>query len=294
MRNTLLDGIVEGAFDVHVHAAPSLFPRWGDAVDLARACAGAKMAGVVLKAHEGSTVEAARLLARVVPELEVVGGVVLNDFVGGLNPLAVELCLALGGRVIWLPTIHSRCHGERIGLGAFSFQGTPLAHTPARGFAVTGDDGRLLPAVRDILALLDGSGAVLATGHIAPAEIRAVQRAIEDEGRDIRLLVNHAFFTAPGLTIDELRELARPWTYFEACYLSVCPLVQATEPAAVAAAIEAVPEGRWILASDSGQETNPPAPEALARFAASLGEAGLAEAKLIEMLRDNPKELLAR
>lgn len=286
--------LVEGGWDVHVHAAPSLFPRWGDGLELARSAAAAGMAGLVLKAHEGSTVETARVLESAVDGLEVAGGVVLNRFVGGLNPLAVEACLSLGGRVVWLPTIHAQHHGERIGLGGFSFQSSPLRHTPAAGDSVQGEDGALRPEMRDILDLLDGSGAVLATGHISAAEIVAVQRAIAREGYSIRLLVNHAFFTVPALGLDTLRQLANPWTFFEVCYLSVCPMVRAAEVGAVAAAIGALPEGRWILASDSGQQGNPPAPEALARFSEALFGEGVAPATLAAMMRKNPEELLAR
>ena len=38
------------------------------------------------------------------------GGIALNTQVGGLNPHAVNLCLAMGGRVVWLPTIASPGH----------------------------------------------------------------------------------------------------------------------------------------------------------------------------------------
>ena len=53
--------LVQGAWDLHVHAAPGLFPRWGDARDLADACHAAGMRGVLLKAHHGSTVEVAAM-----------------------------------------------------------------------------------------------------------------------------------------------------------------------------------------------------------------------------------------
>jgi hypothetical protein len=284
--------LLEGAWDVHVHAGPSLFPRWGDGWDLAGACAAAGMAGFVLKAHHGSTVETAHLLGRQFPGLTVLGGVALNGFVGGLNPLAVELCLALGGRVVWLPTIHARHHGERIGLGGFSFQSREMRHGPARGYAVLEEGGELCAAALDVMALLDRTGAVLATGHIAPDEVYAVQRAIAAQGWSIPLLVNHVFFRVPSLTVSQLRQLANPWTFFEACYLTVSPPVRAARVEAVAAGIAAVPEGRWILASDSGQADNPPAPRALARFCEELGRHGIARSALSRMLRDAPAELL--
>jgi hypothetical protein len=45
------------------------------------------MAGFVLKGHYGSSVETAALVDRKVADLKVLGGLLLNQFVGGLNPL---------------------------------------------------------------------------------------------------------------------------------------------------------------------------------------------------------------
>ena len=110
------DELLVGAWDVHVHAAPSLFPRWGDGWDLAEACHAARMGGVVLKAHHGSTVEVAATVNRHFEGLTVLGGVVLNQFVGGIHPLIVETTMALGGRIVWMPTIHAaHCHRRRHG-----------------------------------------------------------------------------------------------------------------------------------------------------------------------------------
>ncbi|MDP9135245.1 MAG: DUF6282 family protein, partial [Actinomycetota bacterium] len=159
-----IEGLLDGAWDIHVHAAPSHFARWGDAWDLAEACKGAGMRGFVLKCHHGSSVEAAHLLSRKFPELSVFGGVVLNQFVGGLNPIAVESYLALGARIVWLPTIHGSFHADRCGcLGGFGFLrqpqeasssvsdlrssgGSPLKRVPEVGLSLLDAEGRLLPA----------------------------------------------------------------------------------------------------------------------------------------------------
>src|SRR6202034_3532530 len=60
---------------------------------------------VVLKAHEGSTVERATVAGG-----DTFGGVVLNSPVGGANPDAVQVAARLGGRVVWMPTVSARTH----------------------------------------------------------------------------------------------------------------------------------------------------------------------------------------
>jgi len=284
--------LLDGAWDVHVHVAPSLFPRWGDGWDLAEACQKARMRGVVLKAHHGSTVEVAATLSRRFDGLEVLGGVVLNEFVGGIKPLVVENSMALGGRFVWMPTVHAAHHGVATGqLGAFSFQGTALAHTPKTGLTVLSASGGLLPEVREVLALLDGTSMVLGTGHLSPEEILALARGIAADGRRIRLLVNHVLFTVPNLSVAELEALAGPDVYFELCDLSCSPLTSATTPKAVAAHLSSLRSAQWVIASDSGQRDNLHSPAALMRYCAALMREGVDEAFLGRMLGSHPAAL---
>lgn len=289
-----MDALLRGAWDVHVHAGPSLFPRWGDGWDLASAATEAKMAGVVIKAHHGETVSCAALLDGQFSSLTVRGGLALNAFCGGLNPLAVERCLALGGRIVWMPTIHAAHHGEVMGkLGGFSFQNRPLRHTPTEGLRIVDDSGALLPAVSDILALVGERDGVVGTGHLSPAEIRVLQRAVIRDHRRVRLLINHALFWVPALSIDQLRDLAHERVTFELCYLSLTEMTRATTASIMTRALAALPDARWVLASDSGQAGNPPSPVCLSRFAAALSAAGVTTERLSRMLRDGPCELFA-
>ena len=41
------------------------------------------------------------------------GGITLNQFVGGLNPWAVETALKMGEKIVWLPTVHSEQQTKR-------------------------------------------------------------------------------------------------------------------------------------------------------------------------------------
>ncbi len=106
---------LEGAIDIHVHAAPELFNRVGDAVDIAVQAAEHGMAGLVFKAHHEPTMTRAYYAQRQVPEVELYGGIVLNEFVGGINPSAVAAALHQGARIVWGPTMHAREHVEDLG-----------------------------------------------------------------------------------------------------------------------------------------------------------------------------------
>jgi len=113
---------LEGAIDFHVHADPELFGRIGDAVEIARRCAAAGMRALVFKAHHEGTMTRAYFVNRQVGSVQAFGGLVLNDFVGGINPTAVQAALDMGARVIWAPTMHSKHHEDTFGRGTYGIK----------------------------------------------------------------------------------------------------------------------------------------------------------------------------
>jgi len=167
--------------DLHVHAAPSLLPRHGNDAQTAAAEHAAGFDTVVLKAHEGSTVERAAALGA-----GVYGGIVLNSPVGGANPDAVEVAARLGGRVVWMPTVSAPNHK----LGAASPELSVHRGFELRAVPIVDDAGHLLPAWHDVLDVVAAHDLLLASGHLSATE--TVLLFTEARRRGVqRLLVNH-------------------------------------------------------------------------------------------------------
>jgi hypothetical protein len=281
---------LQGAIDLHVHCAPSFFTRWGDGLDVARACEQAGMAAVLLKAHEGSTVAEAAVLDRLSPSLEVAGGVVLNRYVGGINPAAAEAALRLGGRCIWFPTMDADAHARAFGsTGAYPSQRGGI-ESPT-GIRLLDDDGEIIEAAHDVLALAAGHDALVATGHLDGAEI-AVLLAAARQARVRRFLVQHPSFTVPALGPDELRPLVERGAVVELTYLNVSPQWRTSTVKEAAEILTRLGGDAVVVSSDAGQAHNPSPPEALRSFAQALYEEGVAEAELSKALRDTPRRLL--
>ncbi len=281
---------LQGAIDLHVHCAPSFFTRWGDGLDVARACEQAGMAAVLLKAHEGSTVGEAAILDRLCPSLEVAGGVVLNRYVGGINPAAAEAALRLGGRCIWFPTVDADAHARAFGsTGAYPSQrgGT---ESP-RGIRLLDEDGEIIEAARDVLTLAAGHDALVATGHLDGAEIAVLLAAARQAGVR-RFLVQHPSFTVPALGPDELRPLVEQGAIVELTYLNVSPLWRTSTVSEAAEILTRLGGDAVVVSSDAGQAHNPSPPEALRSFAQALYENGVAQPELGKALRDTPRRLL--
>jgi Family of unknown function (DUF6282) len=96
--------LLEGAVDTHVHSAPDLVPRKLDDLEVARQARGRGMAAVVLKNHFFTTALRAALVEAQVPGIRVIGSIVLNQAMGGINPQATSR------RTRWIgsPLAHSR------------------------------------------------------------------------------------------------------------------------------------------------------------------------------------------
>ena len=87
---------MRGSVDVHVHSEPDVFPRIADDVGVARHAAALGLRAISLKCHSERTTSRAYMAQQMVPGIQVVGGIVLNRSVGGINPAAVESALQLG------------------------------------------------------------------------------------------------------------------------------------------------------------------------------------------------------
>jgi hypothetical protein len=201
-----------------------------------------------------------------------------------LNVAAVEAALAIGARIVWLPTLHSYQDVSR--------------HNPTGvdgpGLRVLDDTGRVVPEVREIFAMVSQKGAILATGHVTAEEHYAVVREFARQGK---LLVTHAGeeLAGPRLTGAQCRELADMGATIELTALT-CQSVFGTKgktPAEMLDLISAIGPHRCTLSSDYGWSTMVPKPATgLRDFLESLWAEGLAEDDITTMVATNPGRLL--
>ena len=107
-----IDRLLQGAIDPHVHSGPSIAPRAIDHVELLRQASAAGFAAVVTKDHDYSSAMTAALIRKNFPELKtkIYASIVLNNVIGGFNPYAVEHTAAMGGKIVWLPTLAAENH----------------------------------------------------------------------------------------------------------------------------------------------------------------------------------------
>ncbi|GIX47519.1 MAG: hypothetical protein KatS3mg131_1730 [Candidatus Tectimicrobiota bacterium] len=281
---------IEGAIDFHVHSAPDVFGRNLDDIDVARAAAREGMRAIVLKNHITSTADRAALVQRLVPEIEVFGGIVLNQAVGGINPAAVEWMFRMAGgrgKVVWLPTFDADHH-----LKTF--------HQPGEGIRVA-RDGKVLPETEEVLKVIARENLVLHTGHVSPEETLLVLRRAKELGVK-RMAVTHAMADVPGLSLEQMKQAAELGAYLELVFLNHLMGPHAhlgwmrhwkqVSIADMAKAIKAVGAAHFILSSDLGQTGNPIHSDGYKMLVLGLKQEGISQEELDLMMRVNPATLL--
>src|SRR5687767_14824846 len=85
--------ILKGAIDMHAHTHPALFRRPLDDADLAKLAQDYGMRGFVIKDHDSSSTGRAYHVGRAYPDMAIIGSIVLNRSVGGINPHVVQAAI---------------------------------------------------------------------------------------------------------------------------------------------------------------------------------------------------------
>jgi hypothetical protein len=292
-----VEGLLEGAFDTHIHSAPDVLPRKFNDIELAQRFKARRMAGFVLKSHYICTADRATLVNQIVPEVQAFGAIALNNSVGGLNPLALDIAGRLGTRVCWLPSVDNANELEAIA-GQRDESKLPYWMSIAREMRALGiagsflnvtEEGRVTPATRQCLEIIAKHDMVLATSHIRPSEVLPVVKAAQDVGVK-RIVITHPEFPTTLLSIPQQRELAGLGVYFERCFTT--PNTGKISWEQVYANIREVGPASTILATDLGQTTAPYPDDGLGMFIGNLLDQGFAEKDVRVMVRHNPAQLL--
>ena len=280
-----------GVIDMHVHSHPDVFGRNMDDIDVATLAKAKGMRGIVIKNHISETASRAALVMKVVPGIEVFGGIVLNKAVGGVNPDAVEWMHRVygsRGKIVWLPTFEADRHVK------------VLSKPDARGLVVA-PGGQVTPEMEAILKIIARENLVLATGHVHPEEIVAVVR----RGRELgvkNMLITHGFTNVPGLTMAQAKQVADMGAIIEVCFLQFlagpnAPLAFLTHwtqvnAKNVATAVKEIGAKSLIISSDLGQSANMTHPDGIEAAIAAMKKENISDADIDVMMRKNPARLL--
>ena len=270
------EALLRGVIDIHIHTTPDVRQRRLSDLELAAEACRVGARAIVIKSHVVPTMDRAWIAGQATPGVQVFGGITLNPHIGGLNPLAVETAAQMGAKFVWLPTAWSANERKRKGTG---------------DGVETVADGKVLPALVDILRLIAKNGLVLGTGHLTPSECLVVVEEARKQGVE-KIVVNHPEWTTVDMSIDEQKSLAQFDVLFERCYARSVDGRYETNFRRNLAAMEALGFASTIVATDGGQVENPVWSEALSEYIEFLLQAGVPQIDVDKMSKHNPARIL--
>ena len=299
MKDDRVERLLEGSYDVHLHASPCLQTRRMSIYQLVQEAQRAGMKGFVVKDHHFSTAPHAAIFNEMQQEVQVIGGITINRCIGGFNPMAVETSFKLGGKVVWMPSLESSwtyrmMHSPDFrGAGNYRSVGTG-SDFPGFSAFIPGSDTQLRPEVTEIISLCQMYQGVFETSHFSRQETLAAIREARRQGMQ-RFVVTHANTEITHYSVSEQKELIEQGAVimYTLDPYAAKPALVSEDMSRLSRLIRAVGAKNIVLGTDFGQNTWPPATEGIRMLIAILLSFDIPEDDIRMMLTVNPERLYA-
>ncbi len=291
----LAKSLLKGAIDLHCHSGPSVMPRYFDHYEAMQEASEAGVRALLIKDHYYSVTPVTVMLNKHFSHLGVklLSGVPLNNQSGGLNIYAVEHGIALGAKLVWMPTFSAKNHLEQHKKGqTTNFPNSSRPMMPARPVHVVDDKGKLLPEVLDILDVIADRDVVLSSGHLNISEIWPLFEEAKKRGVK-RMICNHPTFVV-GASLADITRLAGMGVYIEhsMCMFAENSKFRMFDPENLRGLIEAAGVDSTILGSDLGQAGNPRLVDGFLSVIEICLDLGYSEADVRKMVSTNAATLV--
>jgi predicted TIM-barrel fold metal-dependent hydrolase len=270
---------LKGIIDIHARVGPATdlsLSRTMDAIEATQLAARHGMRAINLKQHYLETASWAYLVSRMVPGIKVFGGIALNRSVGGLNVNALEQVATFRGgfgRVVYFPTFESAHSNPK---------------NPERAVPVS-KDGKLLPAVYEILKVAARYDMAVSTGHSSPAESLMIIKAAKDAGVK-RIFVQHPAMPLVNMSVEMQNEAQKMGALLE--YVLGEGIANNKDFEHWTGLIKQVGTDNVVIGTDLGQWGRSTPTDGYKVMIPRMLKAGFTQAQLDRMMKTNPARLL--
>lgn len=286
--------ILEGIYDVHVHAGPSVAARSVDVMEMLEEAAAAGYAGFVVKDHYFPNLFGTKMVnshSRT-GKTTAYGCLVLNNSVGGFNVNAVDKARQLDAAMIYFPTVSSKTHIE--GHKHTGFVGGASDAVAEDPIVIAHENGEMNPEAVKVIEYMAQHDMVLGTGHGNRTEVDATVRTAFEKGLK-RVLVTHPHYQV-GATMEDMVRWRDLGAYIEinACVFKDAGSVveNVTNLRYAKEMIDTIGVDSIIIDTDYGQAKNATPVEGMYNFLNALHKNfGYTEEELGIMTKRNPKKL---
>lgn len=279
-----IDHLVADAVDTHMHTGPGAFPRHDNDFSAARKAQQHDMRAIVTKNHHFETASRAKIV-RDELGFDVLGGITLNEWVGGINPYAIDGVANFDADVVWMPSITAANHLEHADVQMFESE-----EEEKSGLSVL-DDGELTEETLNVLDRIAEHGFVIGLSHLSPEEAIALVDEATDRGVE-EFLVQHPHANFLDYSVDQMQTITDLGATLEFHYICTTEMMgNAATIDDYVTAVDAVGPENAVMATDGGATANPPAMEQFKRFIRGMLDAGVSEDDVETMIQENPRRM---
>jgi hypothetical protein len=291
-----LTNIIKQAVDLHYHIGPEIIPRkFNNVNELIKNIKG-KLGGIALKNHFYPTtpfIEGTRNKK----EIKLIGSIVLNNYVGGLNPEIIYAASIISKDpiIVWFPTINAKNFLEKtkyeIAPEWVNKKGFKARFSKdVNGIYILDQKGNLNKETIEVLEAIKKTSSILATGHISVNESKKLIEEAINIGIK-KIIITHPIYQKIDMPINVQKKFAKLGCFIEICYsmysIDKIPIDK------IFFQIKEIGYKNIILSSDVGQKFSPNPSHALYLFSNLLLKKGVSLDILKTMLVYNPKKILS-
>lgn len=287
-KDEAISELLQGLIDFHIHAGPeSGSNRVYDDDQIALEASRQGLKAVVYKSHSIPSFVRAPLVKKCTDKwaqengkkpVDVFGGVVLNYPEGGLNPAAVKVCIDLGGKLVWLPSIHA------------SHYYTVMGRTG--GIEVLDESGEVLPQLLEIIEMIRDSNLVLVLSHQSVYERFVIIKKARDMGLK-KVVLSHPLGSVNRADPEQIAEMVKLGAYADVTYNTSFPnLYQRGDIKGTLRLFELIGFNRIVGGSECSQLGTSSPWAGMELFLRSLLMLGISRKDIRTMFDETPSRLL--
>ena len=290
---SMIDQLVKGSIEIHCHFGPQpAGERRFDPIETAQIAEQAEMRAVCIKCNYFPTGALAYLAQKHVEDVRVFGYVSLNNYIGGLNPEAVEAAIRIGTgkpgeytKIVTLPTASVNVPEDK------------AYYNWAKNVEVF-RNGKIAAEAKEIFNIIKEHNLVLATGHSDPETTISIIEEARAAGLQ-KIIATHVEYKSIDATIEQQKRMADLGAFIEHLWVMCTPYYKFrynhfVAPEQIAEAIKEVGASKCIMGTDSGGDPgmNPPLPEGMRMFIGAMLACGITPEEIEVMVKKNPAYLL--
>lgn len=282
--------LLKDAIDMHIHGFPDVVPRKLSDIEIVKQAINEEMYAVVLKTHLGSTAARAILVDEATShQIHICGGISLNSFIGGFNPLALKVALAMNAKIVWMPTFTAKNHLSYERKNNKSVNTLSELCKNLEGLSIFDSAHQVRKDVIKILKLISETNVLLCCGHIGIIESKALIPLAQQLGIK-RIVYNHPNNPINPATLNDQLWLVEHNVILERCIVDI--VQNLVDWPTVTDEIRKTGVKNNIISTDLGQAKNITPIEGLKLAVTKLKEFDFSNDEIKSLISDTPKKML--